>query len=76
MPEVQDLHEIWRFVDTVVNQYWRVNQLAYTRASSQWSSNVGKALQQIDVIQDCVAEPIGIIWKLRPGVGKDLFEIR
>ena len=33
VPEVQDLYVIWLFVDAVVNQYRRVNQLLDTRAS-------------------------------------------
>jgi len=76
VPEVQDLHEIRRFVNTVVNQYRRVNQLANTATSSHWGSNVGKALQQIDVIQDCVTESLRILGKGSPGVREDFLKIR
>jgi hypothetical protein len=76
VPEVQDLHEIWRFMDSVINQYRRVNQLADAGASIHWGSNVWKAFQQIDVIQDCITESLRILGKPRQGVGEDFLKIR
>jgi len=76
MPEVQNLHLVGRLADFVINQYRRVNKLEDTRASSRWGTNIGKALEEVDVIQDCVAESLCALGKLRPGVGEDFLKIR
>jgi hypothetical protein len=45
VPKVQDLNEIERLVDSVINQYWRVNQLPDTWESRDWGADVWKTLQ-------------------------------
>jgi hypothetical protein len=76
VPKVQNLHEIWAFVDAVINQYRRVNELANTWASRDRGSDVRIALQQMDVIQDCSAESLRILGKPLPGIRENLREIR
>jgi len=63
-------------MDPVINQYRRVNQLADTGAPSHGSSDVRKALQQVNVIQNGVTESLRIIWKLRPRVREDFPKVR
>jgi hypothetical protein len=40
------------------------------------ASNMRKALQQIKMVKNGVAESFGYSGKIRPGVSQDLFEIR
>jgi len=76
MPKVENLNVIRRFVDAVINQYWRVNQLANAWASHHWGSDVRKALQKMNVIQDRLTESLGILGEQRPGICEDFFKIR
>jgi hypothetical protein len=76
VPEVQNFNEVRRFVDAVINQYWRVNQLADAGATNHWGPNVRKTLEKIDVIEDCGTESLSILGKPRPGVAKDFLKIR
>ncbi len=76
MPEVQNLHVIGRFVDAVINQYWRVDQLADTGATRHCWPKVWKALQELDAIQDRVAKPPSVSGMRGPGIGENFFKIR
>ena len=57
---MQNLDHIGAFVDTVVNQDWSMNKLAHTWAPGYRAANVWERLQQIDMIEDSVAEAFSV----------------
>ena len=73
---MKNLNEVWGFVDSIVDRYRGVHELANAEPSFDGASNVRKALQQLEVIQDGIAEPFGCHWKVGPRVGQDLLEVR
>jgi hypothetical protein len=72
---MQDLDKIWMFMHTIVDHNRRVHELTDTRPLRDWTSNVGKTLQQIYMVQEGTSEPLGGGGKIGPGVGKDFLEI-
>ena len=56
------------FIRPVVNQNRRMHELADSRPSFDWAANIGKPLQQIDMVEKGASESLGGIWEIHPGV--------
>ena len=76
MPEMQDFDDVGALPNSIVDYDRGVDQLADTRTSLYKTADIGKALQDVYVIQDRIAKPLGVCWKLRPGIRKNFLEIR
>jgi hypothetical protein len=76
MPEVENLNEGVRLVDSIEDQDGSVHQLANTIPSVHWASDVGKPLKEIDVVQNRLAKSLGCGWEMVPRIGQNFFEIR
>lgn len=59
MPEVEDLNHVRVFADPIVDQDRRMHQLANPGLPGDWTSQVGKAPQQSNMVEQGVAEAFG-----------------
>jgi hypothetical protein len=75
MPEVENLHGGGIVMDSVVNHDWRMYDLADTRTATNRTADIGKALQNISVIEESFAKPFGCSCEIDPGVFDDLLKI-
>ena len=73
---MEDLDNVSRFVDAVVNQDRGMYDLVYAGPSVHGAANVWEIPQQVNVVEDCVAKPLGGCWKVSPRVGQDFLEVR
>jgi hypothetical protein len=53
-----------------------MNQFADAGTIGRRTADEGKTLQQINVVQDCVAETLRRTGKVGPGVVQDVFKVR
>lgn len=65
---MQKFDQVSDIIDPVVNQNRRMYQLADSSPSFDLAPNIGKPLQQIDMIEKGVSESLGGIWEIHPGV--------
>jgi len=72
---VQDFDDLALFVDPIIDQDRRVDQLADVGAAGNWASDVRIASQQLQVIQDCSSKMLGGGREVSPGVLDDLLEL-
>jgi hypothetical protein len=68
---MQNLHYVRAFLNTVVDNNRRVDQLP-----NSWTAH-GRAadVRKIDVVDQRVPEPLGPLWKVSPGICEDALEI-
>jgi hypothetical protein len=76
MPEVKNLDEIGVHADTIVDEDGGVYQLADTGASWDVTTDVWEPPQQIDVIQDRIAEAFRSGREVSPRIVEDFLKIR
>ena len=76
MLEMENLNEIWRFVYAVIDQDRGMHQLAHMGTSLNRAADIGETLEDLNMIQYSVAEPLGAHGKVSPGIGEDFFKIR
>ena len=72
---MKHLYDIGSRVNAVINQNRSMHKLADTGRSSHGLADIGKGSQDINVIQNCIAESGGRLWKVCPGVGDDFVEV-
>jgi hypothetical protein len=72
---MEDLHDIWAFVDAIVDQDRRVYQLPDTGPPDNRASDVGVTLQELDVVEKGISEALSSRRKVGPRVFEDLLEI-
>jgi hypothetical protein len=65
---MQNFDQLSDIIHPVVNQDRRMHQLTDSGSSFDWAANIGKPLQQIDVIEKGASESLGGIWEIHPGV--------
>ena len=65
---MQNLDQLFDVIHPVVNQDRRMHQLTDPCPSFEWAADVGKPLQQFDVIEKGVSESLGGTWEIHPGV--------
>ncbi len=75
MPEMENLHVVRIFVDSVENDDGRVNDLPDAGAAGDNRTNGGEPSKQLDVIEDIVPKTLRGTREVDPGVFDDLREI-
>ena len=75
MPEVKNLDDIGAFLNPVVNEDWRMNQLANAGSTCHGAADIRKGPQQADMVQKGIAEPFSGGRKVDPGIFEDALEI-
>ena len=73
---MNDLDEVGGFVDPIVDQDRSMDELTDAGPSVHGAAYVRETRQQIEVVQDGVAEPFGGGWEISPRVGQDFLKIR
>jgi hypothetical protein len=76
VPEVKNLDDVALFMDPIVDQDRRVDQLADAGASGDGASDVRKPFQQLPMIENCSSKSFRAGREVSPGVLDDLLEIR
>ncbi len=76
VPEMKYLDRLAGFIDPVIDQDGRVNELADSGAAGHRVPDIGKRLQQADVTQKFLPEAFRRSREVRPGVIEDFFEVR
>lgn len=71
---MKNLNYVRIFTHTIMDKNRRVDKLTHALASGHGTANIGKTLQQFDVIEDRIAELFGITGEVDPGVGEDFLE--
>jgi hypothetical protein len=75
MPEVKDLHEAMLFTDPIVDQNGSMHEQANVLQLVNRAAYVRKFLQQIDVVENCLAESLGGCRETIPRVSQDFLEV-
>ena len=75
MPEVENLNHVRAFPHTIVDQNRCVDELADSGPPGDWTSQVGKAPQQSNMVEQSVTEAFGCRGEFYPGVFDDLPEV-
>lgn len=76
MPEMKNLDGFGILQDAVVDQDRSMHELAATRPVCYSATDIWEASEQIDVVQNGVAESFRCVGEVEPGVFEDVLEIR
>jgi len=75
LPHAQDFDRFVLFIDEVVDQERRVDQLAHACPLRYAPVGIRKALEHLNVRKESFAKVVGEFGKMLPGVAEDLLEV-
>ena len=75
VPEMKNLHQVRVFLNVVVNQDRSVDQLPNAWPTGHGAANIGKAFQEIDVVEKSSAKTFGCCWIVGANVFENTFQI-
>jgi hypothetical protein len=69
------LHDTIPFPDAIVYADRSVNEAPHADTTPHWATDIGKALQNLDVVENRAAKSFRSFRKMGPGVGQNLCEV-